>query len=259
MNLFEVRDYAVTSLMSVLDELINAPLSKEVALKEQRDIVTDTDLFIEKRMIELLREKYPTHYYSSEEVGEAIIENSALDIYEWVIDPIDGTINFAHGLPLWGIQVAMVKNFETVASVIFLPELNNIFYADKTGAYKDGKILDLTKKEQSTLLIDYIYLKNEQKFCDELTKNVPPELKGRTFRKFYCAATVFSWIADGKLSGYVFTSDKAWDYTPGMYLVKQAGGNIKELVFNNKTYWLAAHNKETLENLVSAIKNSQGD
>lgn len=233
-------------------------INKDFKIKAKdnnNDLITNLDTTIEKFLLNKINEKYPDFKIISEEFNK---DTKKCENY-FTIDPIDGTINFAHGLPLWGIQVAMVKNFETVASVIFLPELNNIFYADKTGAYKDGKILDLTKKEQSTLLIDYIYLKNEQKFCDELTKNVPPELKGRTFRKFYCAAAVFSWVAEGKLSGYVFTSDKAWDYTPGMYLVKQAGGNIEELVFNNKTYWLAAHNKETLENLVSAIKSSQGD
>lgn len=224
------------------------------AKDKNNDLITNLDTKIEKFLIKEINKNYPDFEIISEEFNK---DNKKCENY-FTIDPIDGTINFAHGLPIWGIQVAMVKNFETVASVIMLPELGNIFYADETGAYKNDEKLDLTKAEQDSLLIDYIYLKNEVGFCEELTKNVPEELRGRTFRKFYCAAATFSWIADNKLSGYVFTSDKAWDYTPGMYLVKQSGGKSDEFVFNNKTYWIAAYNKETFDNLVCAIKNSQG-
>lgn len=224
------------------------------AKDNNNDLITDLDTKVEKFLIEKIKERYPSFEIISEEFNK---DNKKCENY-FTIDPIDGTINFAHGLPLWGIQVAMVEKYKTVASVILLPEFNDIFYADKTGAYKNGEILNLTSAKQDSLLVDYIYLKNEVGFCDELTKTVPPELKGRAFRKLYCAAAVFSWIADNKLSGYVFTSDKAWDYTPGMFLVKQAGGSTEEIVFNNKSYWLAGYNKETLDCLISAIKNSQG-
>lgn len=226
---------------------------KVKAKDKNNDLVTDLDTKIEKFLLKEINDKYPDFDVISEEFNK---DNKKTENY-FTIDPIDGTINFAHNLPLWGIQIAMVKNKKTVASVILLPEYDELFCADKTGAYKNGEKLDLTNAKQDSLLIDYIYLKKEVEFCDELTKNVPPELKGRTFRKLYCAAAVFSWIADNKFSGYVFTSDKAWDYTPGMYIVKQANGKTKELNLNNKTYWLAAYNKETLDNLVCAIKNSQ--
>ena len=224
------------------------------AKDKNNDLITNLDTKIEKFLIKEINKNYPDFEIISEEFNK---DNKKCENY-FTIDPIDGTINFAHGLPIWGIQVAMVKGFETMASVILLPELGNIFYADETGAYKNDEKLDLTKASQDSLLIDYIYLKNEVGFCEELTKNVPEELRGGTFRKFYCAAATFSWIADNNISGYVFTSDKAWDYTPGMYLVKQAGGKADEFVFNNKTYWIAAYNQETFDNLVCAIKNSQG-
>lgn len=97
----------------------------------ENDLVTNLDLEIERFLIDEIKKQYPNFDIVSEEfnTNNKITENC------FVIDPIDGTINFANNLPLWGIQVACIKNGKTIASVISLPRINEFYYADETGAY----------------------------------------------------------------------------------------------------------------------------
>ena len=99
------------------------------------DLVTNFDLEIENYMIEQIKENYPDFTIVSEEYNS---DNNLTDNC-FTIDPIDGTINFANRLPLWGIQVACIRNGKTCSSVIFLPKLNELYYADETGAFLNGE------------------------------------------------------------------------------------------------------------------------
>lgn len=224
------------------------------AKDKNNDLITNFDFEIEKFLIEKLKEKYPKFSIISEEFNTDVKETANY----FTIDPIDGTINFAHNLPLWGIQVAMIKNHETCASVLFLPRFDEIYYADKTGAYQNGRKLDLTKVKQfSQPLIDQIYLKNEEAFNKEFAKDVPSKYIARIFRKFYCSACSYSWLASGRLGAFVFAKSLPWDYMPGMYLVKQAKGANGVLKHGDEEYLVAAANKEILDEVLDVIKKTQ--
>lgn len=224
------------------------------AKDENNDLITDFDIEIEKFLISKLQKKHPSFKIISEEFNT----NEQRTSNYFTIDPVDGTINFAHNLPIWGIQVAMVKDYKTCASVIYFPKLNEIYYADETGAYCNGKLLDLsTTNYPSKPLIDQIYMQNEQSFCDEFTKDVPSNLKARMFRKFYCASASYCWTASGKLGAFIFVKNLPWDYTPGMYLVKQAKGAIKEFTHNSCTYYVASVNENILNDVVKSIIKTQ--
>lgn len=97
----------------------------------ENDLVTNLDLEIEKFLIDEIGKEYPNFDIVSEEYNT----NNQITDNCFIIDPIDGTINFANNLPLWGIQVACVKNGKTIVSVISLPRINEFYYADETGAY----------------------------------------------------------------------------------------------------------------------------
>ena len=145
MNLVEVKDFAVSSLMEVLKELRDAEFSTEIALKEQRDIVTNTDIFIENSMIDRLKKQYPTHYFSSEEAGDAIISKSATDVYEWVIDPIDGTINFAAGLPWFSTSICLKHNNEVVVGIVYIHSTKELYTAIcGQGSFCNGKSIHVS-------------------------------------------------------------------------------------------------------------------
>ena len=137
----------------------------------------------------------------------------------WVIDPLDGTSNFSHGLPLWGIQVACIKNGKVCNSVILLPKLNELYYADSSGAFLNGNKISVKQwaKTQAIFVID--------------GGNKPPSFarlfqKTRNIRINYAHCVNLAWTACGKYSGVIFKKDTCWDYIPGEYLVKQAGGFI---------------------------------
>ena len=99
------------------------------------DLVTDVDYLVERFLIEKIQAEYPDFAIISEEFNPdtAMTENC------FIIDPIDGTKNFANGLPLWGIQVACRKNGETISSVIDLPALKEFYFANESGAYLNGE------------------------------------------------------------------------------------------------------------------------
>lgn len=224
------------------------------AKDENNDLITDFDIEIEKFLIEKINKKYPDFKIISEEFNASEKETANY----FTIDPIDGTINFAHGLPIWGIQVAMVKDCKTCAAVLYFPKLKEIYYADQTGAYCNGKLIDLSKiKYPSSPLIDQIYLEKEKEFCDEFTKDIPSNLRARVFRKIYCAAASYCWTASGNMGAFIFVKHLPWDYTPGMFLVERANGVTATFEYNNKPYYIAAVNKDILNNIINAIKNTQ--
>lgn len=218
------------------------------------DLITNFDLEIEEYIIKKLNNSYPDFKIISEEFNTNEQETKNY----FTIDPIDGTINFAHQIPIWGIQIAMIREGKTCASVLYFPKIKEIYYADETGAYFNGSLLDLSEQiPMSNLLIDQIYLEKEDKFYEKFTIDNPASLKARIIRKFYCASISYSWIANGRLSAFVFAKHLPWDTTPGMFLVEQAKGAITTFEHNNKPYYVAAINKEILDVVVKVIKNTQ--
>ena len=210
--------------------LINDEL--EVKAKDDKgDLVTNFDYAIEKYLIEKIKEKYPDFSIISEEYNN----NNELTENCFTIDPIDGTINFANGIPLWGIQVACIRNFKTCASVIYLPKLNELYYADENGAFMNDKPISVNKTGVDKgiytiegpgkfLIIDKIF---------PINKNV---------RFYWCSAVNFTWVASGKISVACYIGENLWDYVPGQYLVEKTGG----VIYNSKKIHIAANSEEFL-------------
>lgn len=208
------------------------------------DLVTNFDYEIEKFIISKINESYPNFTIISEEFNA----DNHLTQNCFTIDPIDGTINFAHNIPLWGIQVACIKNGETISAVIYLPVFNELYYADETGAYLNGNIINVNTIE-SDRGIYTIEGPNRTAVQIEMQKI------NTNCRGFYCAAVDFAWVACGRLSGTIFTYDSFWDYVPGQYLVKQAGGVIS----NDIKAHGAANTNEFLQTLKDNMLSSDNE
>ena len=198
------------------------------------DIVTDIDKKIESFLIDKLERKYPEYDIVSEE----FTPNRAVSSHCFVIDPIDGTGNFAGGIPLWGIQIAAIENGDVVSSVIYLPKINEFYYADCDGAYLNDTRLEITPEIKYT----------KQVFA--ISGNSLPvifqkgsQISHRNFRCINSASVAYAWVAAGRLNGYCLCSDKKWDYIPGMYLVQIAGGFTKD----EPCHHAAATNREMLD------------
>lgn len=210
----------------------------EVKAKDDKgDLVTNFDLEIEKFMISKIKENYKDFTIISEEFNS----NNQLAKNCFVIDPIDGTVNFAHGLPIWGIQVACIKNNKPCSSVIYLPKFNELYYADKSGAFLNNEkiVVKAWPKQQALFGIEGGKQPDAYKNLTEFTKNV---------RMLNCICVLQAWVACGKFNGAIFKKENPWDYIPGQYLIKQAGGYI----INEPNCHIAASNKE-LANLLKDV------
>lgn len=184
---------------------------------DKGDLVTDLDYKVELFLTNKMKKYYPDFDIVSEEfnAGKKLSKNC------FTIDPIDGTINFANNLPLWAIQVACIKDGETCASVIYAPKLNELYYADETGAYLNGKKIHVNSSNiQASLYV--IECATEDK-TGYIKKVVPYSIHARAT---YCSAINYAWVARGSLGAAVFMLKNLWDYVPGLYLVKQAGGAV---------------------------------
>lgn len=176
------------------------------------DLVTNFDEKLENFFIKKIKKAYPDFDIVSEETNS----KKCLTKNCFIIDPIDGTNNFARKIPMWGIQVACIKNGETVASVIYLPVYDELYSADKTGAYlNDDKI--------------HVNRQNEKIGVYTIGGSIPQEYEMQTknpnFRHFGSAAFSLAMVACGKTSACFFRENiNPWDFIPGEFLVKMAGG-----------------------------------
>ena len=183
----------------------------------ENDLVTTLDLEIEKYLITEIKSEYPDFDIVSEEFNNDNFRTKNC----FIIDPIDGTINFANGIPLWGIQVACIKDGEMVASVINLPQLKEFYYADKNGAYCNGKKISVKQVPIKKALYS-IDGDGSTLITHEMSKHA------RNIRNYGALCISLVFVASGRIHGSVFTKNQLWDYMPGLYLCKMAGAIIKD-------------------------------
>ncbi len=202
------------------------------AKDDKGDLVTNFDYEIEKFIIDNIKKDYPEFSIVSEEFNS---ENELTDNC-FTIDPIDGTINFANNLPLWGIQVCMRKDGKPVASVISLPRINELYYADETGAYLNNEKININE----------VPIKNALYAIDG-NNSLPSMQRMRKYssnrRNFGGLCVSLAFTAAGRIHGAVFRSDKPWDYEPGLFLCQMAGAKIKSV----PGFHAAAMNQEFLD------------
>ena len=205
----------------------------EVKAKDNKgDLVTNFDYEVEQFIMNAIKKEYPDFNIVSEEFNTDV----GLTDNCFTIDPIDGTINFARNIPLWAIQVACIKDGKTCAAVIYLPKLQELYYADENGAFLNDKKISVNK-----MTID------RGLYTVEGPGNILGEYKmrnvNRNYRDFHCAAVNFAFVASGKLSATNFVWDTLWDYIPGQFIVEKAGG----VIYNDTKMHIAANSKEFLK------------
>lgn len=211
--------------------------------KGEKDLVTTLDLASEKFIIDEINKNFPGDHIISEEGNS----HEKLAGRCWVIDPIDGTNNFANGLPIWVIQMAFIEKGQTKCSVVYAPVLNEIISAHiGEGVFVNGvKQEKPAEKPNNKLLIavdcDYSI---RTKIINEKTMHL--YLKTRMYGS---AGYVFSSIARGGFGAYIFQSRNLWDILPGKLLCEESGIEVMERDFGEKHIVLTVNNKKFLEAL----------
>ena len=186
----------------------------QVSKKGPADFVTNSDLKTEKIIIDELQKAKPNYSIVSEENG---IKNNKDKKNTWIIDPIDGTVNFLHGIPHFAISIALKSNNEIVSGLIFDPIKNEMFYAEKNnGAYFNNQRIRVSKR-------------NNINECLFVTGGKKKDEIDLPFRKSGCAALDMAYVASGRYDGYFQSDLNIWDIAAGIILVKEAGGILNNI------------------------------
>ncbi|MDB5197128.1 MAG: inositol monophosphatase [Flaviaesturariibacter sp.] len=192
------------------------------------NLVTEVDHASEKVIIQTIKESFPGHAIISEEVGELLQDSE----YKWIIDPIDGTVNFAHRIPICCISIGIEKAGQMIMGAVYNPFMNEMYFAERgQGATLNGKKINVSKKEKviNACLVTgfpYTYLDEPngplQTFERFIRKGIP-------VRRLGSAAIDLCWVAAGRFDGFYEHKLQAWDSAAGFIMVEEAGGKVTNL------------------------------
>jgi myo-inositol-1(or 4)-monophosphatase len=223
------------------------------------NLVTEADHASEKVILEVIRKNFPDHYILSEEAGELIQDSS----YKWIIDPIDGTVNFAHGIPLNCVCIAIEHNGEIIMSSIYNPHLEELFFAEKgCGTLLNDKpthVSDETDVAKACLVTGFPYT-----YLD--TPNGPLQVfekfirKGVPVRRLGSAGIDLCWVACGRFDGFYEHKLEAWDSAAGYLIVEEAGGKVTDFKGNKFSPYqphVLATNGKIHDAMLSVINNEK--
>lgn len=196
------------------------------------NLVTEVDHKSETAIINVIKENFPEHYILSEEAGE-IKQNSE---YKWIIDPIDGKVNYANGIPICCVSIAIEKNGKMLMGAVYNPFLNELFFAEKNkGAFLNNNPIKVSEKNDvsSSCLVTgfpYTYLDMPNGPLQVFEKFIR---KGIPVRRLGSAAIDLCWVACGRFDGFYEHKLSAWDSAAGFLIVEEAGGKVTDLSGND--------------------------
>ena len=205
-------------------------LRADVRVKGDSDFVTRADLEVSEQIKRRLREEYPSVGFLSEEDYESLDFDGASDY--WILDPIDGTTNFMHGLPFCCISLALWSRGESVMGVVYSPYTGELFTAEKgKGACLNGKPIRVTDHGRLSDCVGLLelnaYYKNEVEMALDHARRI--YLACQDIRTFGSAALEFAYVAAGRADVYLGRYLKPWDFAAGICLVREAGGCVSGL------------------------------
>jgi len=204
-------------------------------MKSEKDFVTEIDLKAENYIIQRIREQYPNHQIFSEEIGS--IEGT--EEFRWVIDPIDGTVNYSVGLPFYGISIALTYRDEPIVAAISLPALGETFWAAKgEGAFQDGKRIKVRDVDLSEAFISFgDFARDGNKETNIERLRVLNSLVNKVYRirMVGSAAISLAYIAAGRLDAAIYLRPNHYDIAAGQLLVSEAGG--MQMVVGDYTFF----------------------
>lgn len=200
---------------------------KRIEYKGRTDLVTDIDLLVEEKMIALLQKEYPSIGIITEE-SEEIAGDSP---FTWVIDPIDGTRNFARGIPHFSVALALTQGDDVLLGIVYDPLREEFFWAEKGGgAFLNNSPISVSKKtslEASLIGFDMGYDAERGQEVLDVASALWPGVQ--SVRVMGSAALGLAYAACGRLDLYLHLSLSPWDLASGILLINEAGGVITEL------------------------------
>jgi myo-inositol-1(or 4)-monophosphatase len=191
------------------------------------NLVTEADHAAERAIMDAIKEDYPSHYILSEEAGEVKMDSS----FKWIIDPIDGTVNFSNGIPICCVSIGLEQDGEMILGAVYNPFINEFFFAQKGfGATLNDHIITVSDKNELTKAclvtgFPYTYLDAPNGPLQIFEKFIR---KGIPVRRLGSAAIDLCWVAAGRFDGFYEHSLQAWDSAAGFLIVEEAGGKVTD-------------------------------
>ena len=213
----------------------------QVSVKGPSNFVTNADTKAEKIIIEELMKAKKNYSIISEEDGSKINSDSE---NVWIIDPIDGTSNFLHGIPHFAISIALKSNNEIISGLIYDPIKDEMFYAEKNnGAFFNNQRIKVSKKKE---------IEN----CLFATGGKEKVISDFITRKTGSAALDMAYVAAGRYDGYFQNNLNLWDVAAGIIIIKEAGGIVNEInLSNHSNIKIIASSSRINEKMLEKLKN----
>ncbi len=229
--------------------------SHKIGHKGEIDLVTEIDIRSEQRIIKILKKEFPDHdILTEEEKGW----DSGSE-YKWIIDPLDGTTNYAHGFPCFSVSIALEKMGKVILGVIYDPLKEELFIAEKgRGAYLNRKRISVskTKRLSDALLATgfaYDVRVSPENNLDHFSNFT---LSAQGVRRAGSAALDLCYVASGRFDGFWEMKLKPWDVAAGSLIVKEAGGKVTDFkggVFNIFSMEILASNGKIHGEMVKVL------
>ena len=213
----------------------------QVSIKGPSNFVSNADTKAEKIIIEELMKAKKNYSIISEEDGSKINSDSE---NVWIIDPIDGTSNFLHGIPHFAISIALKSNNEIISGLIYDPIKDEMFYAEKNnGAFFNNQRIKVSKKKE---------IEN----CLFATGGKEKVISDFITRKTGSAALDMAYVAAGRYDGYFQNNLNLWDVAAGIIIIKEAGGIVNEInLSNHSNIKIIASSSRINEKMLEKLKN----
>ncbi|MGX5819954.1 inositol monophosphatase family protein [Chitinophaga lutea] len=196
------------------------------------DLVTEADKAAEAAIIDTIRQDYPDHQILSEEIGEIRRDSTV----KWIIDPIDGTVNFAHGIPICCVSIGVEQDGEMIMGAVYNPLMNELFFAQKGfGATLNDRKISVSQK--TSIANAFMVTGFPYHFPEGQPNNALDTLQrfvqqGLPVRRLGSAAIDLCWVACGRFDAFWEHHLNAWDSAAGFLIVQEAGGKVTDFAGN---------------------------
>ena len=192
-----------------------------------QNLVTEYDLSSQKLIISILQKQFPDHQFLGEEDKEITKIDRAKIV--WIIDPLDGTVNFARSIPVFSVSIAAALGTDILTGVVYYPSMNELFIAEKNqGAYLNGERIAVSKRnsfETAFMATGFPYNVTEDPLnCVERFASIAK--KGIPIRRLGSAAIDLSYVAAGRFDAFWEVGLHPWDLAAGKLLIEEAGGKV---------------------------------
>lgn len=208
----------------------------QVSRKGPGDFVSSADHRAEEIIREVLEQARPKYGFLMEESGEVIGSDSQ---HRWIVDPLDGTTNFLHGIPIFAISIALERQGQIVAGVIYNPVMDELYTAERgTGAFLNDRRLRVAGRRELTDAVigtgvPHLGRGEHGRFLLEM-RHIMGEVSG--IRRCGAAAIDLAWVASGRLDGFWEHALKPWDMAAGLLMIREAGGYVSDASGRDKIF-----------------------